>query len=182
MNEVQPIRDKRKISSMKKYLSGRNKLIFVLGINLGLRISDLLALKVSDFYEENGRFKKHLIVVEQKTGKARRLALSTAVKREIKEQGIEYSDTAYMFPSRKGGKPIGRVQAYRILNEAAAKAGISEIGTHTLRKTFGHHAYKAGTPLTTLQSVFGHSSEKHTMRYIGITQDNIDDVYIKLNL
>lgn len=181
MNEVQPIRDKRKISSMKKHLSGRNKLIFVLGINLGLRISDLLALKVSDFFEENGRFKKHLIVVEQKTGKARRMALSAAVKREIKDQGIEYGE-GYMFPSRKGGKPIGRVQAYRILNEAAAKAGVSEIGTHTLRKTFGYHTYKGGTPLTTLQKVFGHSSEKHTMRYIGITQDNIDDVYTSLSL
>lgn len=182
MNEVQPIRDKRKISSMKKHLHGRNKLLFVLGINLGLRISDLLALKVSDFFELNGRFKKHLVVTEQKTGKTRRIALSAAVKKEIKSQDIEYSEDAYMFPSRKGGNPIGRVQAYRLLNEAAARAGVSELGTHTLRKTFGYHAYKGGTSLTNLQKVFGHSSEKHTMRYIGITQDNIDNVYTGLNL
>lgn len=182
MREVQPIRTKRDINKMKRALHGRNKLLFVLGINLGLRISDLLTIKVSDMMTENGRFKTHMIVVEQKTKKSRKLALSTAVKKEIKDAGIVGYSEDYLFPSRKGSKPIGRVQAYRILNDAADRAGLDEIGTHTLRKTFGFHAYKAGVSIQTIQKIFNHTNEKTTLHYIGITQDTIDDVYESLSL
>lgn len=182
MNEVQPIRDKRKISSMKKHLSGRNKLMFVLGINLGLRISDLLTLQVSHFLDKNGKVRKYVDLVEEKTSKKRRMAISPAIKKELKAHDLtEYSE-AYLFPSRKGGKPIGRVQAYRVLNEAAQRANIEEVGTHSLRKTFGYHAYKGGVPVSTIQKMFNHSSEKVTLAYIGITQDAIDEVYTTLNL
>lgn len=182
MNEVQPIRQKKDINKMKRALHGRNKLLFILGINLGLRISDLLQLKVSDFIEENNRFRKHAIVTEDKTNKKRKMAISDAVKREIKAAGIsEYSED-YLFPSRKGSKPIGRVQAYRILNDAAERAGLTEIGTHTLRKTFGYHAYKGGVSIQTIQKLLNHSSEKDTVKYIGINQDNLDDVHLTLSL
>ncbi|MEI5921051.1 tyrosine-type recombinase/integrase [Bacillus albus] len=182
MKEVQPIRNKRDINKMKRALSGRNKLLFVLGINLGLRISDLLSLKASDLYNANNRFKSHIELIETKTKKRRKLTISDAVKKEIKDAGIcGYSDD-YLFPSRKGSKPIGRVQAYRILNEAADRAGLSEIGTHTLRKTFGYHAYKGGVDVATLQRIFNHSSEKITLHYIGITQDTIDEVYNTVSL
>ncbi|QWI73290.1 tyrosine-type recombinase/integrase (plasmid) [Bacillus mycoides] len=182
MNEVQPIKKKTEINKMKRALHGRNKLLFVLGINLGLRISDLLELKVSDLKDENNKFRKYLIVTEKKTQKARKLTISTAVKKEIKDAGISEFSEEYIFQSRKGSKPIGRVQAYRILNEAADRAGLSEIGTHTLRKTFGFHAYKGGASIQTLQKIFNHSNEKTTLHYIGITQDTIDDVYESLSL
>ncbi|WP_252098348.1 tyrosine-type recombinase/integrase [Bacillus thuringiensis] len=80
MNEVQPIRLKKDINKMKRALHGRNKLLFVLGINLGLRISDLLTLKVSDFFEENNRFKRYATITESKTNKKRKMAISEAVK------------------------------------------------------------------------------------------------------
>lgn len=182
MNEVQPIRDKRKISSMKKHLAGRNKLMFVLGINLGLRISDLLTLRVSNFLDEKGKVRKYVDLIEEKTSKKRRMAISPAIKKELKAHGItEYSE-AFLFASRKGDKPIGRVQAYRVLNAAAERANIEEMGTHSLRKTFGYHAYKSGVPVATIQKMFNHSSEKVTLAYIGITQDSIDEVYTTLNL
>ena len=76
----------------------------------------------------------------------------------------------YVFRSRKGGGPISRQQAYRIINAAARSVGIKDkIGTHTLRKTFGYHAYKAGVDITLLQSIFNHSAPSTTLRYIGIT-------------
>jgi integrase len=182
MNEVQPIRDKRKIASVRKYLHGRNRLLFSLGINFGLRISDLLSIKVDMLLNKNGSIKPYFDIVEEKTDKARRITLSPNAKKEIKEANLEYSE-GYLFPSRKGSKAIGRVQAYRILNEAAAKAGLEEIGTHSLRKTFGYHAYKAGTPIEVLQSVFRHSSPHVTLAYIGIQADTIAKVYtVQVNL
>lgn len=182
MNEVQPIRDKRKIASMKKHLHGRNRLMFALGINFGLRISDLLALKVSTILNEDGSIKKQFDIEEQKTGKLRRITISDSAKKEITLAGLEYSE-GFLFPSRRGAKGISRIQAYRILNDAAEKAGLVEIGTHTLRKTFGYHAYKAGTPIEVLQKVFGHSSPSVTLAYIGITADKIAKVYtVSVNL
>ena len=88
-----------------------------------------------------------------------------------------------MFPSRKGSSAIQRNQAYKILNEAARTVGIQEsIGTHSMRKTFGYHAYKSGIDIALLQKIFNHSCPSVTLRYIGITQDSIDDVYLNLNL
>ena len=68
-----------------------------------------------------------------------------------------------------------QVQAYRILNKAAVRVGINgEIGTHTLRKTFGYHMYMKTKDVALLQELFNHSSPSVTLRYIGINQDRLD--------
>ena len=89
-----------------------------------------------------------------------------------------------MFPSRKGTAAITRVQAWRILNDAAAHSGLDKdaIGTHTMRKTFGYHAYKMGMDLSVIQKLLNHSSPAITLSYIGITRDDLDNVYLNLNL
>jgi integrase len=84
--------------------------------------------------------------------------------------------------SKKGVGPITRVQAYRILNRAARDCGLDEIGTHTLRKTFGYHFYKANQNVVMLQQLFNHSSPSITLRYIGITQDEIAEEWEKFSL
>jgi integrase len=181
MNEVQPIRNKRDIDRMKRALSGRNRLLFTFGINSGLRISDILRLKVADVIDPNGKPRQSITMREEKTGKGKTFVFNRSILDEL--NGIPYDAEAYLFPSRKGGGPISRVQAYRILNEAAERCGLSEpIGTHTLRKTFGYHAYKAGVDLSLLMLIFNHSSQAVTLRYIGITQDSINDVYTAINL
>jgi integrase len=183
MNEVQPIRLVRHINAMKKALHGRDLLLFVFGINSGLRISDILALKVGDI-----RGRDFISVKETKTDKPKRFVLNKAIKDAIKQTiDKDTPDSEYVFKSRKGvNKPISRVQAYRILNDAAERAKIADkvgaFGTHTLRKTFGYHAHKKGTSLPLLQSIFNHSSQAVTLRYIGLTQDHIDDVYTNINL
>ena len=69
------------------------------------------------------------------------------------------------------------------MNEAARTLGIREkIGTHTLRKTFGYHAYKAGYDLSQIQKLLNHSSLGVTLRYIGITQEQLDEIYMRLDL
>ena len=93
--------------------------------------------------------------------------------------------TGILFPSRKGRghSPLSRVQAYRILKSAARQIGINEsVGTHTLRKTFGYHAYRNGADITMIQKLLNHSAPSTTLAYIGITKEDLDAVYIALNL
>jgi len=186
MEFVEPIRDRKKIEAMKKVLKGsnlRDHVLFTLGINSGLRVSDLLKLKVTDVLDERGRVKDRITVREKKTGKSKTFPFSDTVIKALKEYLMETHPEVTLFPSRKGGGPITRQQAYRIINDTARTVGIKDrIGTHTLRKTFGYHAYIAGVDVTRIQSLLNHSSPKETLRYIGITQDELDDVYLNLNL
>lgn len=188
MEFVQPIRDKKQIESMKKVLKSNNIrdfALFTLGINSGLRISDLLKLKISDILDEKNRVKDRISIREQKTGKAKAFPVGETTKKALREYLVScvYTLDAPLFPSRKGKAPLTRQQAYRILNAAARTIGIKdEIGTHTLRKTFGYHAHKSGVDITVIQKLFNHSSPSVTLRYIGITQEELDDVYLTLNL
>jgi integrase len=180
VNTVQPLRSKRDIERMKKALGNpRDRLLFVFGINSSLRISDILRLKVGDV-----RGQTELTLREKKTGKAKKFRLNQSIINAVNELVPKTaSNDDWLFPSRKGNRPITRVQAYRVLNEAARRAGLdTEIGTHTLRKTFAYHAYKAGVDLALLMSVLNHSNQRETLRYIGITQDQVNDVFVSVNL
>ncbi|SMB95161.1 Phage integrase family protein [Desulfonispora thiosulfatigenes DSM 11270] len=192
MELVQPIREIKKIETIKKILlanetfGSRNHLLFVLGINSGLRISDLLKLKIKDIMNK-GKVKSYIELRETKTSKIKKFPVNKASEKAITRYITsldEIKPEMYLFKSRKGdNQAISRVQAWEILNAAAKEVGITEpIGTHSLRKTFGYHAYQAGIDITLLQKIYNHSAPSITLRYIGITQDDIDNVYINLNL
>lgn len=173
MNTVQPIRDKDIIEKFKRELLKRNYrdyMMFIIGINAGLRISDILSLKVKDVREQT-----HIKINEKKTGKLKRFKINLHLKGEIDNYITGMSDNDWLFPSRKGDKPITRVQAYRILNDVAEKIGIQEVGTHTMRKTFGYWHYKQYKDVAILQEIFNHSAPSITLRYIGINSDIIDN-------
>jgi integrase len=175
MKFVQPIRDLEKIEAIKSILkrqSYRNYFLFVLGINSGLRISDLLKLKVADV-----KSKSHIIIQEEKTGKSKRFKINPVLQNEIEEYTVGMQPNDYLFPSRTGGKvkPITRFMAYDILNKVAQQVNIDEIGTHTLRKTFGYHFYQKTKDVAMLQELFSHSAPSVTLRYIGINQDMMDE-------
>lgn len=187
MEFVQPIRDVKQIDTIKKLLklrSLRDYCLFVLGINSGLRISDLLKLKISDV-SEKGKITDRIRLREKKTNKCKDFPLSNSTKSALKEylKTREYSENEPLFISRKNKGFLLRQQAYKIINDVAKSVGIKEkIGTHTLRKTFGYHAYNNGYDITLIQKLFNHSSPSVTLRYIGITQDEMDDVYLSLDL
>lgn len=176
MKTVQPIRDKKKIEAMKTLLKAKNEkyyIMFRIGINVGLRVSDILTLKVGDV-----RAKDHVTIIEHKTGKIKRFLMPKALQKEIsiyiKESRME--DEEYLIQSRKGdNKPITRIQAYRVLNDIADQIGLEEVGTHTMRKTFGYWHYKQNKDVAILQDVFNHSAPSITLRYIGITDDIKDN-------
>ena len=174
MEYVQPIRDLNKIEEVKSILkeSGtRDLLLFCLGINTALRVSDLLKFKVSDV-----RGKSHIELKEQKTGKLKRFPLRGKLLELVEEYIKNKADEDYLFPSRNGrNKPLTRVMAYKVINNACRKAGIKDrIGMHTLRKTFSYHHYQTFHDVAILQYLLNHSSPSTTLRYIGITQDNAE--------
>ncbi|GGD05308.1 site-specific integrase [Pontibacillus salipaludis] len=172
MNLVQPIRDPLMIKKIKDYFladNERNYMLFVMGINTGLRISDILQLQVKDVTG------MHINLREQKTRKRKKIRITPQLRREIKWYVEDKQSDDYLFKSRKGdNQPIGRSMAYKILRKAADKFKLQEIGTHTLRKTFGYHFYLQTKNTAMLQELFNHSSEKITLIYIGINQDTLD--------
>lgn len=177
MKTVQPIRDINKIIKMQDTLqkrSSRDYMLFTIGINTGLRISDLLPLKVLDVKDTD-----HITLKEQKTNKLKRFLINSQLRKQIDKYIKHMSPDDYLFPSRKGNnQPITRIQAYRILNDAAKKCKLQEIGTHTLRKTFGYWHYQQFKDVAILQDIFNHSSPSVTLRYIGI-DDDLKDKTIK---
>lgn len=180
MNFVQPIRDIEKVEQMKAYLKRKNKrnyILFILGISTGLRISDILKIKKEDL------LKTHLVLRETKTKKQKRIRIPPSVRNELIAYAKDLKDGSYVIKSRQGeNKAIDRSVAYRILREAAEQVNITEIGTHTLRKTFGYHFYKQTKDVAMLQEIFNHSSPDITLRYIGINQDNMDYAMMKFKI
>jgi len=179
---VEPIREKAKIKQLYQYLNGSDPkyaIIFKFGINTGLRISDIIPLKVCDIFNENWQFKEYLILHEQKTAKEKKIKLNKTLRsclyNYVKTQQLGLPD--YLFPSQKGGC-IGRIQIYRVLKEAAMVMGIESFGTHSLRKTWGYWTYKISKyNIGLIMDTFNHSSPRITLRYIGINQDQKDELY-----
>ncbi|MED1284411.1 tyrosine-type recombinase/integrase [Bacillus mycoides] len=173
IKDVQPIRSKEQIEDMKwalkRHCSERDYIMFLIGINTGLRVGDLLKLKTSDV-----KRKKKIVIQEGKTKKPRTIKLDN-IYNEIQA----YANTVnseWLFPSRKGEKPITTTQAYRQLNKAAEMGDITEgIGTHTMRKTFGYWFYKQTKDVAKLQAILNHSHPQITLTYIGITEEEIED-------
>ena len=181
MNTVEPIRSKKDIEKIKNILGEKKKrdlLLFLLGINSGLRISDLLGLKVSDV-----RDKQKIEITEKKTGKKKSFPLIKPIRIMIKRIIKNKNTESWLFQSQKGDRAITRIQAYRILKKACKLAGLKiKIGTHTLRKTFGYHFYKKTKDVALLQSILNHSSPKITLIYIGINQEIIESYLMKFCL
>lgn len=192
MISVDPIRDEKKIDALKKYLLGsgnlRNYTMVVVGLNTALRISDILDITWGMVYDfENDNFIEDVSLKEMKTKKAKKLKLNKNAMNAL----ITYfksidrpSENDYIFKSREGyNKPITRQMAYDIIKNAADAVGVKGIiGCHSLRKTFGYWSAKKGVPIHILMELYNHSSERTTKKYLGITQDDLNDVYTLVEL
>ncbi|MEI2466640.1 tyrosine-type recombinase/integrase [Niallia taxi] len=172
MNTVEPIRDLKKLEKIINYLkakSDRDFIMFLLGIYTGLRISDILKLRVVDVKGQ------HISIREKKTGKEKKVVIIPELKRELRKYILSKDDHEFLIKSRKGeNQPIDRSTAYRILKDAAAHVNLRELGTHSMRKTFGYHFYADKKNVALLQELFNHRDQKTTLRYIGVNQDSLD--------
>ncbi|MEN8702485.1 tyrosine-type recombinase/integrase [Bacillus infantis] len=172
MKIVQPIRDLDKLADLLDYFKStneRNYIMFMLGIHTGLRISDILKLRVRDVRGE------YIYIREQKRKKINRVLIVSDLRKALRPFILNRDDNEYLIKSRKGtNEPIRRETAYQILNTAAKLHGLKEIGTHTLRKTFGYHFYQETKDVAMLQDILNHSHPDYTLRYIGVNQDGKD--------
>lgn len=177
--KVEPIRRRKDIASIKKLLESkpRDYLLFVMGINNGLRVGDLLKLKVSDV--ERLKPGQTITIREGKTGKENILMVNKAVHKAIKNflEEMQSDLDAYLFASQKGRGPL-TLQAVNAMIKRWAKAiNLREnYGAHTLRKTFGYiQRTKFGVGFEVLAKRYNHSSPAVTMRYLGITPDEVNE-------
>ncbi len=194
MSTTQPIRDTALLHEFKNFYleketNIRNYTLCILGLNTALRITDILALRWGDLYDfSRSCFLEHLAVTEKKTGKSTAIALNQAVMDVLTVYRSQLSsapekDTC-LFPSRKGAnQPLSRSQAFRVIKKAAESVGLCHnISCHSLRKTFGYHAWRQGTPPALLMNIYNHSSYQITKRYLGIEQDDRDKVFKNISL
>ena len=180
---VDPVRETWQIQEMLNLLakkSRRDTMLFRCGINSGLRIMDILKLKVSDVCRESGKLRKHILLKEKKTGKTKKVLINNVLRREFPANIKHYYLTGddYLFFSYKSPeKNLDRVQAYRILKAAAAEVGIPNFGTHSMRKTLPYHIYKKTGDIGLVMRMMNHARPSTTLRYIGIRQEELDDAY-----
>lgn len=183
MKYVEAIKKIEDIQAIKQFLkcqSFRDYLLFVMGINTGLRISELLCLRWEDVLEDDGEVKEFLQLPNLPP-----IYLNQQVQSSISEYLNNESPNQehFIFQSKKLSGPISRQQAYRIINRAAKEVGIPDkIGTHTLRKTYGYHAFNKGIAISLLQKIFNHTSSSETLRYLGISKCKDSPVKIDVNL
>jgi integrase len=166
MQVVQPIKDYAKIEQIQDILkrqSLRDWILFTIGINSGIHLSDILLLRVKDLKD-----KTVIRVKEERTGKEKTFYLNKQLKKGINEYIKHKNGEDYLFPSQRTGYPIKRIRVYRILSEAGKLVGLNDIGTHTLRKTFGYHYYQKTKNVHVLRDLFNHSAPSITLRYIGV--------------
>ncbi len=165
MATTQPIKDVKDIEAMKDYFRNvqqnlRNYALFCVGINTALRIGDLLNLKWEDVYDfKNERYRKHITVREQKTGKINSIALNQNIADalEIYRNSLAEGIVAgqYIFTGRKKGSHLSRSQAYRIIKDASEAVDIEgNISCHSMRKTCGYHAWLSGLDPSMLMTLF----------------------------
>lgn len=197
--EVEPIKNLKDINKIKQFLIGkenkRDYMLFVVGINVGLRAGDLLRLKIMDVAEYDSRNKLNIrdnvIIVEEKTYKRREFTLNNSCKEAIllylgNLEHFQMED--YLFKSRKGEGSLTVESAHKLIKNLLRDLNIKgNFGTHSLRKTFAYHTYINNIKINpsiidTLQKILNHSSSSVTLRYIGITKEVITDVYNSLNL
>jgi len=169
VKKVDAIRSQEDIQKLSQFLrkqSLRDHLLFRLGLNLGLRVSYLLSMKVEDI-----KGKDQLVIRDEKQGRSYEFLLSESLKEEI-DYFIGNRTEGLLFRSRNSGGKLTRQRVYLILRKAAEGAEVDcAIGTHTLRKTFGYWAYQKGASIEMIRRFFGHATVGVTARYIGINDN-----------
>ncbi len=195
MNFVEPIRDRKKIAQIKNLLRGehhyRDLLLFVVGINTALRVSDLLKLRVGDFVESDGQLRARFWIREEKRGKRQEVVINDSMK-EAFDEYVRHYPTITQNPehflffdtvSNAYTQPIKRGQVWKGISGICSAVGLrGNFGTHSLRKTWGYHARLNGVDLALIMYKLNHNSLAYTKRYLGITNDELEAVSRGLNL
>lgn len=177
----------------QKQIAHRNKMLFLIGVNVGLRASDLMQLRWSYFYKNDMTFKDFYVLQPKKTKKTGKFVkiffnqtVKKAVENYVSDYPIEDLDN-YLFKSRKGNNPITERGLWKIIVDVSADAGIEKnVGSHSLRKTWARNIYDnaedKSEALVMLQECLKHSDSLTTLRYISIMDEEKKDMYESIEL
>ena len=201
----EPIKNMDDIMRISQYLISehrwRDNMLFIVGINFGLRVGDLCSLRFSNLINDNFVFKESFPVFEQKTRNTRKkkknryITINSAVIEAVTlylehTPGVCLSDFMFRSESNNGrseNRPMHRNSVDLVLKGIATDLGLPmKVSTHTLRKTFAYHQMLMSNndprKLLLLSKMLGHSSVAMTLEYIGITNEEIEQAYRELNL
>lgn len=177
---VEPLRNESDIKAIRKLLSDnpRNHLLFVMGINNGLRVGDLLKLKIKDVAHIKAG--ESINIKEGKTGKQNILVVNKTVHKVLTQYLSEFQQSGddYLFKSKKGDHPltIQAVNAY-VKKWTSAINLKGNYGAHSLRKTWGYIQRTIyGVGFEVICKRFNHQSPAVTMRYLGITDKEVQNI------
>lgn len=195
MDFVEPIRDRRKVANIKNMLHGqgrfRDLLLFTIGVNSALRVSDLLQIRVGQLVDDQGQPVDRFVIREEKRGKRNVVYINESVLHALTmflaaNPGIAADPDHFVFFNTRTNdysKPITRKQAWAIVAQLCQDVGLrGNYGTHTLRKTWAYHARMSGMELHLIMDKLNHNSLAATRRYLGITDDELEDATRRLNL
>jgi integrase len=187
MNFVEPIRSPKKIAQIKNLLKGQNRyrdlLLFTVGINTALRVSDLLSLRIGDFLDLDGTVRERFWIREAKRNKRNDIIINDSIVLALTEYRSAYPNaetdprhfTFFNTKTHDYGSPITRKQAWKVITTLCHEVGLQgNYGTHTLRKTWGYHARQHGVDLALIMHKLNHNSLAYTHRYLGITNEELE--------
>lgn len=179
----EPLKTKKQIKLVRSLIQTstdyplRNRLLFDIGINNGIRTIDILALSVSDVLDQNGNPKSETTIVESKTGKTRTVRFNKDIQAETKTYLAKRPfKSDWLFPSTKQrNKHLTTQAVYRMFKRiSGSEPSLKGLTAHSMRRTFGYHFYKRTHDIVTLMKIFNHSSQAITLRYIGVEKEDID--------
>lgn len=192
---VSPVRTDADREALADILShnARNAAMFLLGITSALRIRDLLSLRVGDVVVgglDRIRVAERVTVRERKTGKVKSFPVHPRARRALRNylrerRPADAGEALFLSRQHVGENlgPISREQAWRIISAAGELAGLPyRIGTHSMRKTFGYLLYRQTKDIALVQKTLNHSTPQHTLRYIGIEQEEIDTAHLSIDI
>lgn len=184
MNPTEAVKTRDEISTvallLQKYGGDLYRDIWKVGINVSLRISDLLSIQYCDLDLENRRLRLR----EMKTSKNKEIRLNDTVIKIVQKRRKEFPDDKYLFQvhsNRATGKPVSRQMVARKFKEVGETLNIA-LSTHSMRKTRGFAMFNDGKPIEMISKVLNHSSPSVTMSYLGITKDEVLATYDEYEL
>ena len=177
---VDPIRKLKDIKAIAKLTQDnpRDHLLFVMGVNNGIRIADLIKLKIKDV--RNLKVGHTLTITESKTGKNNILVINKIVFKALKNylDKIQPDDEDYLFPSRKGNSHLQSQAVSKLVKKWTKAINLKgNFGCHSLRKAWGFiQRTQYGVGFEIICKRYNHSSPAITMRYLGIQDKEVHNI------
>ena len=196
---VMPIKKVEDVERCKEFLKKRveeaperykksyakDLLLFKIGINVGMRVNDLLSITWEDVFKQGTRqFKEYFVPKEQKTKKTRQIFINKSFRAAVKEYLKYVPDSkleGYVFTNRQGNR-LSDASVDKMLKLLEKELNLKNLSTHSLRKTFAYHLYMQTNDISLIQEILQHSSVAVTRRYLGLTQEVKKKAYNDLNL